>query len=483
MLLLFIILLFAVILPSFTRTTIAHVCLATIIPLLTILQLFFILNNGNDTTFTLNYAISISFTTTTIYLYFAIFIAFLWMFAGIYSVYYIQREYGAKKLNIFLPFYNISIATTIFIIFSANIITTFIFYEILTIVTLPLVAFNGDEKSIKALKKYAFTLFFTTIIFFLPAMFICQNVVGTTAFMQDGTVSSFLIQEISDADLYNYQYIPSHNMMIFAFILLMFGIAKNAIFPLNGWLPAAMVAPVPVSALLHAVAVVKSGAFITYKIIYEFFGIEYINYLKHLHGNIFTIITLIATIGIIIASVKAIRTTDIKKVLAFSTISNMTYIFLLFLTATEETRDAGFLHIIIHGITKIGLFFVAGVLYTMYHTNDYRRMAGAFNKHTILAFAMVVFSLSLMGMPLTAGFSSKKMMIISLYEAKSYIAIFGVMFSALATVMYLGKPLFYLCSRTKKLILDHNIYILTYATIVPMVIINIGIFIGFFIFF
>ncbi len=460
-------------LPAFVRFKSLHLFFAILFPLLVLFQISALIYNENYETIALNYAVPFVFSVTQISAYFAAFISFLWFFASIYTVFYITQNYKVKKLAKFMPFYNMAVCSSLLIAFASNLITTFIFYEILTLSTLPLVGFNLNEESRKSIVKYTFILSFTALTMFLPAIFIFQNVIGTTEFMPSGTISSLFSQEISDSmDLHNYSYIPSSKLMLFLLILLIFGVAKNAIFPFNGWLPAAMCAPAPVSALLHAVAIVKSGAFITYKIIFEFYGVEYFHYLKSLYQPFFIAITVLATLGIILASLRAIFTTDLKKILAFSTISNMTYIFLLFFTASESGMIAGFWHIAIHGVTKIGLFFIAGILYSVYHTNNYRRMSGAFNKHGILAFSMIVFSFSLMGLPLTSGFVSKQFMVSSLVNTQSLISLFAILFSTLATTIYLGKPLLYFISRTKKMILEKNIKSTVYTVLLPIAVIN-----------
>ena len=372
-----------------------------------------------------------------------------------------------------MPFYNLAVSSAILIALSADLITTFIFYEILTISTLPLVGFNQDEKSRKSIVKYVVILASTAVVLFLPAIFILQDVIGTTEFMHNGTVSQMFSREIADPNLWNYSYTPSHAIMMLMLVMIIFGVAKNAIFPFNGWLPAAMCAPAPVSALLHAVAVVKSGAFVMYKVIYEFYGIQYFAHLKVIYQPVFIIITFCVVIGIIIASIKATLATDIKKVLAFSTISNMTYIFLLFLTGTHVGMVAGFYHIAIHGITKIGLFFIAGLLYLVYQTNDYTRMSGAFHRDKILTTASLIFSFTLMGLPLTSGFVSKGFTMNALANSQSFIAIVGIVFSTLATTIYLGKPLLYFNAKAKKMIFSKNIRRISTLVILPIAVINI----------
>jgi multicomponent Na+:H+ antiporter subunit D len=207
---------------------------------------------------------------------------------------------------------------------------------------------------------------------------------------------------------------------------------------------------------------------------------QYMLHLQTLYPLFFTIITTVVVLGIVIASIRALQSFDIKRILAFSTIANMGYIILLFLCFSESGMKAGFWHIFVHGITKIGLFFIAGVLYSIYHTNNYRRMAGAFNRHTILAFSFILFAFSMVGLPLTSGFISKQFMVVALAES-SYIALFGILFSSVSSVIYIFRPVMYTISRTKKHIIDNNLSTITYTVIFPLALLNIMTFvIGFF---
>lgn len=474
---------FSIIAPFFLKKKYSQLVFAIGMPLLVVLQLFLMQISHEYDTISFKYAIPIVFSVTKIYLNFAVFISILWLLASVYSVFYIVKNYDESKLANFMPYYNASVGFAILTAFASNLFTTFVFYELLTLATLPLVGFGGKLENRKFLTKYAIILLFCSIALFLPAIFMFQGAVGTTEFMQgDGTILTIFGQDFSQNDLTlnNYQYTPSPFLMVVIFAMMLFGVAKSAIFPFNGWLPAAMCAPAPVSALLHAVAVVKIGVFVLYKIIYELYGMQYMLHLQTLYPLFFTIITTVLVLGIVIASIRALQSFDIKRILAFSTIANMGYITLLFLCFSESGMKAGFWHIFVHGITKIGLFFIAGVLYSIYHTNNYRRMAGAFNRHTILAFSFILFAFSMVGLPLTSGFISKQFMVVALAES-SYIALFGILFSSISSVIYIFRPVMYTISRTKKHIIDNNLSTITYTVIFPLALLNIMTFvIGFF---
>ncbi len=475
--------------PFFIKRKHTHMVFAIGFPLLTVMQIFLVQLSHEYETTTLTYAVPISFSVNQIYLNFAVFISILWLLASIYSVLYISKNYGERKLSKFMPFYNIAVGMTLLTAFASNLFTTFIFYELLTLSTLPLVGFggkngggkNGGKSDIKKLlTKYMLILSFCAIAFFLPAIFMFQGAIGTTEFMQgDGTILTLFGQDFpqNESGLNNYQYAPSPLLMVIIFTMMLFGLAKSAIFPFNGWLPAAMCAPAPVSALLHAVAVVNVGVFVMYKVIYELYGTNYMIYLQLLYKPLFIGITIVIVLGMIVASIKALGSVDFKKILAFSTIVNMGYITLLFMTFSEAGVHAGFWHIFVHGITKIGLFFIAGVLYSIYHTNNYRRMAGAFNRHTILAFSLILFSFSLLGAPMTSGFISKQFMVEALSES-SYVVLFGVLFSSVTSAVYLFRPVMYTVARTKKQIIDSNLSTIAYAIILPLAIVNIIAFIA-----
>ncbi len=471
----------SIVAPFFVKNKHSQLVFAIGMPLLFVLQLLLMQVSHEYDTISFAYAVPIVFSVTQIYLNFAVFVSILWLLASVYSVFYMSKNYGESSLAKFMPYYNAAVGFAILTTFASNLFTTFVFYELLTLATLPLVGFG--EKDRKSLTKYAMILLFCSMALFLPAIFMFQGMVGTTEFMQgDGTIMTIFGQDFSqnESTLSNYQYTPTPFIMVVIFVMMLFGLAKSAIFPFNAWLPAAMCAPAPVSALLHAVAIVKIGVFVLYKVIYELYGMQYMLHLQSLYPHTFTAITTTVVFGIIIASIQALQTFDLKRILAFSTISNMGYITLLFLTFSETGMQAGFWHIFVHGVTKIGLFFIAGILYSIYHTNNYRRMSGAFNRHTILAFAFVLFTFSITGLPLTAGFISKQFTIYALADF-SYIALFGILFSCVTCAIYMFRPVIYTTSATKKHIVDNNISTITYTVILPLALLNCLIFaVGFF---
>jgi multicomponent Na+:H+ antiporter subunit D len=465
----------AILLPAFVRGKVMHIIYAVFMPLLMLAQILYLMFfHDTDAIISLPYAVLISILTASHYLYFCIALCVLWLFAGLYSVFYITRNYHVGKLAKFMPFYNMAVCSALFVALAGNLVTTFVFYEILTFSTLPLVGFSGDEKSKKSLKKYAIILSFCALLFFLPSVLILQTTLDNTEFTPNvGTISSMFSQEITEPSFENYIYTPSSKLMVAILLLLIFGVAKNAIFPFNGWLPAAMCAPAPVSALLHAIAVVKSGAFITYKVIYEFFGMQYFTYLHTLYPLIFQAVTICAVTGIVVASIYALFSKDIKQILAYSTISGMTYIFLLFFLATEESMKVAFVQMIFHSVTKIGLFFIAGILYSLYHTNDYTKMAGAFARHKILFFSAAFLVFSMVGLPFTSGFFVKGMMFDVLLESKAYIALFGIVFSGIMSIIYLGRPLLYCMAPVQSHIFDKNITGMSYYAVMPIVVLGV----------
>ena len=473
---------FSFLIPFFVKKKDVYLVFAIGFPILMAFQILFMQISHEYDSLILNYAVPISFAVNKIYLNFAIFIIILWLFANVYSVFYIAKKYGEEKLAKFMPFYNLAVGMSILTAFAGNLFTTFIFYEMLTLATLPLIGFGGGNENKKSLVRYMLMLSFCAIVFFLPAIFLFQGAVGTTEFMQgDGTILTLFGQDFNqdNVNLNSYSYAPSPLMMVVIFIMILFGVAKSAIFPFNGWLPSAMCAPSPVSALLHAVAIVKIGVFIIYKVIYELYGMNYMVYLQFLYKPVFFIIILCIVLGIVVASIRALNSFDIKQILAFSTIVNMGYIILLFMSFSDLGVRAGFWCILIHGVSKIGLFFIAGVLYLIYHTNNYRRMAGAFNRYTILSFAFGLFVFSMIGMPLTAGFIAKQF----IFEvfSENFIVICGVVFASSAGAIYMLRPLIYIFSSTKKHIVDHSISTVSYTIILPLAVVNILIFcVGFF---
>ena len=276
---------------------------------------------------------------------FASLIALLWPIAVCYAIEYMEHEGGE---NVFYTFYLITYGITTGLAFSDNLLTLYLFYEFLTLVTLPIVMHGMKEKNIAAGRKYVLYSIGGAAFAFI-GMVVALNYAGSTEFVYGGLFTNILGTEEAD-------------VMRFIFVLTFFGFGvKAAIFPLHGWLPTASVAPTPVTALLHAVAVVNCGAFAIIRVIYFIFGTEL------LYGTWAQELCLIMTVvTILYGSSMALKEQHFKKRLAYSTISNLSYMLFGAALMTPEGLTGSLAHFVFHGIIKITLFFVAGIFLCKY---------------------------------------------------------------------------------------------------------------------
>ena len=319
----------------------------------------------------------------------------LWILASIYTIGYMR---GAGEINQtrFVIFYSIAIHAALAIAWSGNLLMLFIFYEILTFSTFPLVGHKQNPESQKAGRVYLSILVGTSLILFLPAIFWIWLETGNLDFTQGGILQN------------NF---PSEYLFILL-AMLVFGIGKAAIMPIHRWLPAAMVAPTPVSALLHAVAVVKAGVFSFLMIVVYIIGPEY---LKSTHASDWLV--WLSSFTIISASIIAITKDDLKARLAYSTISQLSYIILGAALATTFALKGASFHIITHAIGKITLFFCAGAIYVTAHIKKISDLGGLGFKSPLIFFAYTLGALSIIGVPPLVGSWSKLYLIIGSLEA------------------------------------------------------------------
>ena len=358
---------------------------------------------------------------------FALLVSFLWIVSTIYSIGYMRLHKESNQTR-FYSFFSLAIFATLGVAFSANLLTSFLFYEILTISTIPLVAHNanGDNEKISQIKTYIYTLILTSVSLFFVAIILTIGFTGTSDYTEGGIFAKSKINP----------YIAIGILLLF-----MFGVAKVALMPFHKWLPSAMVAPTPVSALLHAVAVVKSGAFILFKIFVFIFGISY---LQNLVNNLFSFnyLIIIPSITIILASVIALFQNNLKKRLAYSTISQLSYIVLSLCVLTPTSSYASFLHIIAHAFSKIALFFAAGSIIVLSHKENVDELNGIGRSLPITMIAFSIGALSLIGFPLTIGFTSKWFLISGIFDSHNYIPLFVIMLSTLLNAIYFVPIIF-----------------------------------------
>lgn len=329
---------------------------------------------------------------------FALVASGLWIVTSVYSIGY-MRANNEKRQTQFYVCFAVAIFGAMGVAFAANLLTLFLFYEVLTLSTYPLVAHKGDDKARAGARTYLGILLATSIGLFLPAMLWTYFIAGTLDFRVGGILDG-KIGDIGATVL---------------LLMFMFGIGKAALMPIHRWLPAAMVAPTPVSALLHAVAVVKAGVFTIAKVVIYIFGTDFLLEVPHE-----VIAVYIAGFTIIAASILALRQTNIKRMLAYSTISQLSYIVLAVLVLTPLSGMGAIIHIVAHAVAKITLFFAAGAIYTASKKTEINQLDGIGFRMPITMGAFAIAALSMIGVPPTGGFVSKWYMIAGAFQIDSY---------------------------------------------------------------
>lgn len=357
--------------------------------------------------------LQIAFKVEPLGMLFALIASGLWIVNSIYSIGYLRGNNEEHQTRFFVCF-ALALAATMGIAFSSNLFTLFVFYEVLTLVTYPLVTHHGTDKARKGGRVYLGLLMGTSIVFLLPALVIIWYVAGTTDF----TAGGILVNKLGP--------LPLTALLA----LCVFGIGKAALMPFHKWLPAAMVAPTPVSALLHAVAVVKAGVFSVVKVIVYIFGVDTLlsagaaNWLIGVSG--FTIVA---------ASVVALSADNIKRRLAYSTISQLSYVVMAAALLTPLSIIGAVLHIAAHAVGKITLFFAAGSIYTAAHKTEVSQLDGIGRRMPWTMGAFSIAALSMIGLPPAVGFISKWYMLSGAMQGQHWFAV-GVI--ALSTLLNAG---------------------------------------------
>lgn len=354
----------------------------------------------------------IAFRVEPLGMLFALIASGLWIVNSIYSIGYMRSNKEQHQTRFYVCF-ALAIWAAIGIAFAANLLTLFLFYEALTLITYPLVTHSGTESARKGGRIYLGILMGTSVLFLLPAIIYTWHVAGTTDFRAGG---------ILPADLD-----PLAVTILLA--LFMFGIGKAALMPFHRWLPAAMVAPTPVSALLHAVAVVKAGVFTVVKVIVYVFGFDI------LAGHTGWLVAL-SGFTIIAASVVALNADNLKRRLAYSTVSQLSYIIMAAALLTPLSVMAAALHLVVHAFGKITLFFAAGAIYTAAHKTEVSQLNGIGRRMPWTMSAFTVAALSLIGIPPAAGFLSKWFILTSAVDGSHYYVLAVLFVSTLLNAAY-----------------------------------------------
>ena len=329
---------------------------------------------------------------------FALVASSLWMIAVFYSMGYMRAhdEHCQTRLN---ACFALAIFGAIGVALSDNLLTLYLFYEIVSVCTYPLVAHHQDKESYEGARKYIVYLTATAKFFLLPALVLIYVLAGTLDFPHN--ISTGIIP----ADTTGW-------VVTMLYIFCLFGFAKNGVMPFHHWLPGAMVAPTPVSALLHAVAVVKVGVFCTTRTMLYVFGVDTMHRL-----NLGIPTAYFVGFTIIMASVIALSKDNLKARLAYSTVSQLSYIILGVALLTPHAIEGGLIHIVNHAFAKITLFFCAGAIYIAAHKKDISEMGGLGRTMPLTFGAFAVASLSMIGAPPVAGFVSKWYLLVGSMEA------------------------------------------------------------------
>jgi len=339
----------------------------------------------------------------------------LWIVTSIYAFGYMRGHHELNQTRFFVCF-AVAISAALGIAFSANLFTLFLFYEAMTFSTYPLVTHHGTPEARRAGRIYLGILVSTSVAFFLLAILWTYGLTGHLEFTEGGILAG-KIEGVALAVL----------LGLFAF-----GLGKAALMPFHRWLPAAMVAPTPVSALLHAVAVVKAGVFSMVKILVYVFGIDF---LYETGASVW--LMYVAAASILIASLRAIAMQNLKARLAYSTISQLSYITLGAALATSSAVMGAGMHIAMHAVGKITLFFCAGAIYVAAHKTEISQLDGLGRKMPITFGAFFLGSLSIIGVPPMGGAWSKWYLALGAAEGHHAIFVFVLMLSSLLSIAYL----------------------------------------------
>ena len=359
--------------------------------------------------------VPIRFEVEPLGMMFAVIASGLWIVNSLYSIGY-MRGNGERNQTRFYVCFAIALASTMGVAFAGNMLTLFIFYEALTLSTYPLVIHKGNEEARAGGRVYLGILLATSIGLLLLGILATWNVAGTLDFVPGGILEGKASE-------------PVVGLLLF---LYMFGIGKAALMPIHRWLPSAMVAPTPVSALLHAVAVVKAGVFTVLKVTIYIFGVDSLG-----RTGLNDWVAYVAAATILLASLVAMTKDNLKARLAYSTVSQLSYVVLGAMLASTLGIIGGGMHIAMHAVGKITLFFCAGAIYVATHKTEISDMTGIGRSMPITMFAFLLGSLSIIGLPPFGGSWSKWYLALGAAETGQTLLVAVLMISSLLNVAYL----------------------------------------------
>jgi multicomponent Na+:H+ antiporter subunit D len=385
------------------------------------------LNNLPDlSTLNIN-GFGITFSTNKLGIIFAMLIGVLWPISYIYSIGYLTAS-NEKNHERFLFFLNLSCFAGILLCFAKNIITLFICYEFLSLCTIPLVAHNSSDHVTKSTKKYITYLFGGSLLFWLPSIIFIYFSVDSGEFIYGG------IPEISGLGQ------TTLSILVLCTII---GIAKAAIFPMHSWLPAAMAANYPTSSLLHAVLVVNAGIYSLYKFVYEVFGASIVS----LVTSEAKFIILMPLIGVIYAGFLATIQKTVKKMLAWSTVSQLNLIALITLSGIEHSDALSYQSLIMHSFSKITLFFVCGCIYIRTRATSLLEFRETAYKYKVVFLSFCIGSVCLSGLPIINNGFLKSVILSTSNDLGIYYVAAGMIASSILSVIYLGRVIVEMSSK------------------------------------
>ena len=358
--------------------------------------------------------VGIAFRVDSLGLLFALVASSLWIVTTIYSIGYMRplKEHSQTR---YFAFFALALSSAVGVAFSANLLTLYMFYEMLSLSTYSLVTHHQDPEARFAGRKYLTYLMGTSIAFFLPAMIITYYFAGTLDFADQGILAGK----------------AGGPMLILTFVLFIAGIGKAAIMPIHSWLPSAMVAPTPVSALLHAVAVVKVGVFSVLRVCFHIFGIDLMHAL-----SLDVFLLYFISVTIIVGSLFALRQDDLKARLAYSTVSQLSYIVMAGGLISVMGMTGGVIHIVMHAFGKITLFFCAGAIIAHTGFKKISEMKGIGKMMPVTMTAFFFGSLSVIGIPPMGGFISKWYLALGCIEAGQIPILVVILTSSLLNAAY-----------------------------------------------
>ena len=368
-------------------------------------------------------SLSISLRADALSMVFAVSASFLWVLTVFYSAGYMRglEEHAQTRFN---TCFALALFGAMGCAFSDNLLTLYLFYEIVSVCTYPLVAHHQDDESYEGGKKYLAYLTATAKGLILPAMVLIYVLTGTLDFATNVNTGIFP----ADANRW---------VVTALYACCILGFAKNGVMPFHNWLPSAMVAPTPVSALLHAVAVVKVGVFSTVRVMLYVFGTRLMA-----DFNLGLPTAYFVSITILVGSIVALSKDNLKARLAYSTVSQLSYIILGVALLTPAGIEGGLIHIANHAFSKITLFFCAGAIYVATHKKNISEMNGLGRAMPITFGAFALASLSMIGAPPVAGFVTKWYLLNGAWDAGSVGIIVILLASTLLNAAYFAPVVY-----------------------------------------